>query len=157
MIIDNLFLRQMTKEDLSFVNSTRNISSTRKWLENNNEISLEDTKKWFLKNKPNWHVIFFKEKPVGYIRTSDDTKKSICVGCDIHPNFRRKGIARKSYSIFLESLYEEGYVNIWLDVFKENEPAYKLYESLGFIPIGSRIVREKIYVTMVHKRGEKIE
>ena len=146
-----IFLSPMNEEDLEFVNSTRNFKSTRKWLENNELISLEATKCWYENNKPKWLIISFNSKKVGYIRTSDDTKKSLCIGCDINPNYRRQGYAKQTYEILLKSLYAKGYVNIWLDVFEKNIPAISLYRKLGFKPINSRIVRGEKYITMVHE------
>lgn len=152
MNIDKIHLKPMTKNDLNFVNTTRNLFSTRKWLENNNEISLEDTVAWFERDTPRWYIIYLNEDRVGYIRTSDDTGKSLCIGCDIHPDYRRKGIAFRAYKLFMEELYKNGYVLIWLDVYAKNTAAYSLYDKLGFIPIGNRSNRDEAYVTMVHSR-----
>lgn len=151
-INNNIEIRPMSEDDLLFVNSTRNILSTRKFLENNKEISIEDTILWFNTKKPTWYIILYNTKKVGYIRTSDDTKKSICIGCDIHPDYRRKGIAEKSYLMFLKLLYNKNYVNIWLEVFEDNTPAIRLYKKLNFIIISSRKVRQKPCFLMVHKR-----
>jgi len=154
---DNITIRSMKKEDLVFVNNTRNIFSTRAWLENSNYITLEDTINWFDNKKPNWFIIEYNKTKIGYIRTSDKTNKSICIGCDIHPDFRRKGYAKKSYKIFIKHLYEKGYVNIWLDVFKDNIAAMNLYKQLGFTSIGSRNINQKEYITMVHTKRLSID
>lgn len=151
-INNNIEIRPMSEDDLLFVNSTRNFLSTRKFLENNKEISIEDTILWFNTQKPTWYIILYNTIKVGYIRTSDDTKKSICIGCDIHPDYRRKGIAEKSYLMFLKLLYNKNYVNIWLEVFEDNTPAIRLYKKLNFIIISSRKVRQKSCFLMVHKR-----
>jgi ribosomal protein S18 acetylase RimI-like enzyme len=151
-INNNIEIRPMSEDDLLFVNSTRNFLSTRKFLENNKEISIEDTILWFNTQKPMWYIILYNTIKVGYIRTSDDTKKSICIGCDIHPDYRRKGIAEKSYLMFLKLLYNKNYVNIWLEVFEDNTPAIRLYKKLNFIIISSRKVRQKSCFLMVHKR-----
>ena len=143
----------MKKEDLHFVNSTRNIPSTRLWLENNKEISIEETATWFLEKNPKWFIILLGGQKVGYFRTSDDTGKSVCIGCDIHPDFRRRGIAKRAYRLFINKLKTNKYVNIWLEVFKENKAAVNLYSKLGFVSIGERTVRGEIYLTMVHKWG----
>ena len=150
-------INPMVEKDLPFVNETRNIESTRRWLENDSIISLEDTVKWFREKKPHWYIISSNFVNVGYLRTSDDTGKSICIGCDIHPDFRRRGYATKAYRLLIGALIEKGYVNIWLDVFKENTPALNLYKNLGFIPIGDRIVRSKVYTTMVYMRSTSSE
>ena len=94
-------IREMAEADLKFVNSTRNILSTREWLENSGEISYEETLSWFRSKKPKWYIVSANSEPVGYLRTSDNTGKSMCIGCDIHPDHRRKGYAREAYQNFM--------------------------------------------------------
>jgi len=108
----NIEIKKASRDDFIFINNTRNIESTRKWLENNNTITIDETLDWFDKTNPNWYVIYYKNIKAGYIRTSDDTGKSICIGCDVHPDFRRKGIAFQAYNLILDQLIENGYVNI---------------------------------------------
>jgi len=155
LIENNLEMFPMKEEDLFFVNTTRNIPSTRQRLENDKIISIENTKKWFLEKSPKWFIISLDSKKVGYFRTSDDTGKSICIGCDIHPENRRMGIAKRAYILFLDYLASVGYTNIWLEVFRENIPAMNLYLKLGFLEIGERTAREEKYVTMVYNRCAK--
>jgi len=152
---NKLTLTKMQKEDLPFVNSTRNLDSTKLWLENNKTIDLESTCKWFENSNPNWYIIKVGSEKVGYVRTSDDTGKSLCIGCDIHPLHRRKGYAESCYKTLINDLFEKGYVNIWLDVFDKNIPAINLYTKLGFIPINSRLVRGENYTTMVYNNYGK--
>jgi ribosomal protein S18 acetylase RimI-like enzyme len=151
---NNIEIKPVKEEDLIFINTTRNIFTTRKFLENNKKISLKDTIVWFNKKKPKWYIILFNNKKVGYIRTSDDTGKSVCIGCDIHPRYRRMGIAKKSYLMFIKYLYNKNYVNIWLEVFKYNTPAFNLYKKLNFVVISYRNVRQMPYYLMVHKRKQ---
>jgi len=145
----NIEIKKASRDDFIFINNTRNIESTRKWLENNNTITIDETLDWFDKTNPNWYVIYYKNIKAGYIRTSDDTGKSICIGCDVHPDFRRKGIAFQAYNLILDQLIENGYVNIWLDVFKKNIPAINLYKKLNFKKICERKVNNEKYITMV--------
>lgn len=140
----------MKEKDLIFMNSIRNSDQTRFFLEDPRVFTLEETQAWFESKEPEWFIIEVEDQKVGYFRTSENTKKSICIGCDIDPGHRRKGYAKKAYNEFIKKLYSEGFVNIWLDVFRDNEPAINLYKSLGFIEVGSREVRSKDYVTMVH-------
>lgn len=145
----NIEIKKALRDDFVFINETRNIESTRKWLENNKLISLESTLEWFDKTNPVWYVIYCDNIKAGYIRTSEMTGKSICIGCDIHPDFRRKGIAYQSYCIILNQLINNGYVNIWLDVFEKNIPAIKLYKKLNFKKVCKRKVNNEVYTTMV--------
>lgn len=147
-----MILRDMEKEDLKFVNEIRNHNSTRFKLKNPELISLEATLEWFDNKKPAWKIIEVNKEKVGYLRTSADSGESICIGCDIHPEKRRKGFAEKAYVSFMKSLYRDGYLIVWLEVFRDNVPAFKLYKKLGFIEIGSREVNNREYVAMVHRR-----
>lgn len=145
----NINIKKANRDDFVFINKTRNIESTRRWLENNKFITLKSTLEWFDKSAPDWHIVYSDNTKVGYIRKSDDTGKSVCIGCDIHPDHRRKGIAFHAYQILINQLINEGYVNIWLDVFEKNIPAIKLYEKLNFKKVCKRKVNNEIYVTMV--------
>ena len=145
-----LALRKMQRKDLEFVNNIRNHNTTRSMLENNNIISYSDTLSWFLNSSPDWLIIEDKKEKVGYIRTSDDTGNSICIGCDIHPEKRRMGYAFYAYKLVIENLYTKKYSVLWLKVFEKNIPAVNLYEKLGFKTSGSEISRGEKYLTMIH-------
>ena len=79
-------LRPLTENDLPFLLEVRNDKSTRQFLENDSMFTLKESLKWFRDNQPKWFVIKMDTTSVGYIRTNGDE-----VGCDIHPNFRKKG------------------------------------------------------------------
>jgi ribosomal protein S18 acetylase RimI-like enzyme len=55
------------------------------------------------------------------------------------PDFRRRGIARRLVQAGLELARQKGARTIMLDVFSQNIPAYRLYESLGFSHIASGV------------------
>jgi len=75
---------------------------------------------------------------VGYIRTNGDE-----VGCDIHPNFRKKGYAKMAYELYLQ---DKNYASLW--VFEDNF-AVKLYKKLGFTSTeNSKMVRKRNYIKM---------
>ena len=102
-------IRKIQESDLPFVNSVRNHESTRSRLKNTNEISLEKTYKWFESEKPPWKIIEVGGKSVGYFRFSHDTGETICMGCDIHPDFRRRGHAKEAY---IKEIDSEGQTEI---------------------------------------------
>jgi GNAT superfamily N-acetyltransferase len=136
-------LKPLTKEDLPFLLEVRNNESTRKYLENDSVFNLEQCTKWFNDTQPKWYIILNKEEQkVGYLRTNDDE-----VGCDIHPNYRRKGYARLAYNEYLK---DKDYATLW--VFEDNF-AINLYESLGFKTYGEfKMVRSRKYVYMIYKK-----
>ena len=114
-------LRPLVESDLEFLLEVRNHPSTWGNLEDSSEFSLEDCKAWFKNTQPKWFIVEVNRYPVGYIRTNKDE-----VGCDIHPNFRRRGYARMAYELYLK---DKDYASLW--VF-ENNFAKKLYKALGF-------------------------
>jgi len=53
-------------------------------------------------------------------------------GTGIVPNCRRQGISRKIFDFILPILREDNIEQYLLEVISENEPAVRLYQSLGF-------------------------
>ncbi len=51
----------------------------------------------------------------------------------VHPDFRRRGIARQLTLKALQHLKEKGVRSVWLQVRDDNPAAYHLYLSLGFV------------------------
>jgi len=153
----NLVLRDMSEEDIEFVHFVRNHDMTRSFLKRSEEISFEETSLWFREKKPNWLIIESESKKVGYLRTSCDSGESICIGCDIHPSYRRMGYAESAYEQLIQRLYDKNYVLIWLEVFEDNNAAKKLYYKLGFIDLGYKVVDSRKYVTMAHVRQNLIK
>lgn len=145
-----ILIREITEDDLIFINEVRNDKETRKYLRNTDEISLNETLKWFRNSKPNWYIIEFEKRKVGYIRTSSDTKETICVGCDIHPNERKKGYARSAYNLILEKFYQTGYLLVWLEVFADNFKALSLYRSLNFKETYRYFLKDREAIIMTH-------
>jgi len=135
-------LRLLNKGDLPFLLEVRNDESTRKNLENDNIFNLESCEQWFENLKSPWYIIESDGEKVGYFRTNGDE-----VGCDIHPNHRRKGYARMAYEYYLN---DKDYASLW--VFEDNF-AKDLYKSLGFIPNGeTKKIRERNYIRMAYER-----
>jgi hypothetical protein len=131
-------LRPLTENDLPFLLEVRNDKSTRQFLENDSVFTLKESLKWFRDNQPKWFVIKMDTTSVGYIRTNGDE-----VGCDIHPNFRKKGYAKMAYELYLQ---DKNYASLW--VFEDNF-AVKLYKKLGFTSTeNSKMVRKRNYIKM---------
>jgi len=131
-------LRPLTENDLPFLLEVRNDESTRQFLEHDSKFTLKEVLKWFRDNQPKWFVIKMDTTSVGYIRTNGDE-----VGCDIHPNFRKKGYAKMAYELYLQ---DKNYASLW--VFEDNF-AVKLYKKLGFTSTeNSKMVRKRNYIKM---------
>lgn len=132
-----IYLKKMTQTDLPEVLRIRNDVRTRSFLHTNKEFTLEECKEWFLKMNPSWYCIWSgpKNQILGYIRTDrwDYENMTVQVGCDIAPEFRRKGYASEAYLHLLCILKVAGFKKVYLQVLKENLPAQNLYKKLGFV------------------------
>ena len=136
-------LKPLNKNNLRFLLLVRNIESTRTQLGNDTSFTIEECIDWFEKLEPSWLMIYNENsEAVGYMRLEGDT-----IGCDIHPDFRRKGYARLAYQKYLE---DTDYAELF--VFEDNH-AKKLYEELGFIETGEyEILRERRYLKMIYDK-----
>jgi hypothetical protein len=137
-------LIQLTEEYLEFLLEVRNHESTRQFLENNTIFDIEQCKNWFLTLNSPWYIIIIDNQPVGYIRTNGDE-----IGCDIHPNHRKKGYAKMAYLKLMENMS-----NATLWVFDDNF-AKELYLKIGFKKNGEqKIIRNKKYIKMIYYKKQ---
>ena len=89
-------LHRLEKKHLKWLLQIRNHQSTRSQLKNDNIFTLEECEKWFETLKSPWYIIIDEDLYwVGYFRTDGNV-----IGCDIYPNYRRRGYARKLTKIF---------------------------------------------------------
>ena len=131
-------LRPLLITDLPFLLEVRNHESTRINLENDSMFTLNECEKWFGSLKSPWYIIEINNYKVGYFRTNGDE-----VGCDIHPDYRKRGYAKIAYEIYLK---DKKYASLW--VF-DNNFAKQLYLNLGFKPTGNtKFIRERLYIHM---------
>ena len=140
-----VILVPLMEDDLEFLLEVRNDESTRNQLKDNTIYNLEECKEWFKNLNSFWFVICEQStlKRVGYFRTDGNV-----IGCDIHPNHRRKGYARAAYKKYLEETHRS---NLQLDVFEDNH-AKKLYEELGFKETGEvEFIRGRKYLKMIYE------
>jgi RimJ/RimL family protein N-acetyltransferase len=140
-----VILVPLMEDDLEFLLEVRNDESTRNQLKDNTIYNLEECKEWFKNLNSFWFVICEQStlERVGYFRTDGNV-----IGCDIHPNHRRKGYARAAYKKYLEETHRS---NLELDVFEDNH-AKKLYEELGFKENGEvQFIRGRKYLKMIYE------
>ena len=135
-------LIKLQEEHLPFLLEVRNDESTRSMLENDQVFTLEQCTAWFKSLTDPWYIIQNSaQEKVGYLRVKDNQ-----VGCDIHPQHRRNGYARKAYTEYLK---DKTYSELW--VFEDNF-AKHLYTSLGFKENGNfKIIRNRKYIEMIWK------
>jgi ribosomal protein S18 acetylase RimI-like enzyme len=144
----DISIRKLQKKDLNFLLEVRNSDNTRFFLENTNKFTYNECLEWFENKKPNWFIILYQNNLCGYIRTDNDDIKSISIGCDIHENYRNKGIAKTVYRYLLNYYKEKKYEYVWLYVFEFNLIAYNLYKKLGFVEENYKIIRNEKYIKM---------
>jgi RimJ/RimL family protein N-acetyltransferase len=127
--------RKMIESDLPFFSEVRNNCAI-EFLHDSRLFTLEQTLEWFQNTNPNYYIIEYNNNKIGYFRTSKHNveENSIYIGCDIHTDYRGKGLAYESYLKFIPFLYEEFNVNtINLEVLSTNIRAKNLYKKIGFI------------------------
>ena len=132
---EEISISPMEENDADFVLEIRNHETTLLYIHDQRSFTRNDFTEWYRMNKPEWYIVRKNNRPFGYFRTSNPNKKnhSICVGMDIHPGFRGKGLAKPAYAEFFKFLKSNGYENLSLEVLSHNFVARKLYEDLGFI------------------------
>jgi len=146
--MEKVVLAPLMENDLEFLLEVRNDESTRNQLKDNTIYNLEECKEWFKNLKSFWWIICKEEtfEKVGYFRTEGNV-----IGCDIHPNHRRRGYARAAYKKYFEI---SNRINLELDVFEDNH-AKKLYEELGFKETGEiEFIRGRKYLKMVYENRD---
>lgn len=135
-------IRPTIIEDIPNILSIRNDERTRIFLDDDRIFSVEEGLNWFKNINPIWYSIIENEVLIGYIRTFKENN-SICVGCDIHPDHRRKGHANHALNWIIVKSLNEGIDDIWLQCFEDNTKAISLYKRLGFIRTKNLITRGK--------------
>ncbi len=67
-------------------------------------------------------------------RMGNDKTRWYIAAVAVHPDYRRRGIARRLISRAIEHARAHGAQICILDVRTDNTPAYELYKSFGFVP-----------------------
>lgn len=148
--LDDYSLRPIEKKDLEWVRQLRNDESTWSQLGTFAFIYEATQKNWFdnLNNKKDKEYLIFaqgKEK-LGLVRLTeiDKTNRSMCVGGDIIPEFRGKGLSKIMYKLIFKLGFDTlGMNRLWLLVLESNEKAIHVYKTMGFIAEGKQ--REAIF------------
>jgi len=139
------FTFKLIKEtDLEFVNNLRNTYAF-EYLHDSRTFNLEQTKEWFTKTNPEFYIIEYLNKKIGYFRISNysEQNKNLYIGADIHPLFAGKGLGYGAYKDFIPFIFEKYDLHkISLEVLSNNSRAIHLYEKLGFKLEGTK--REEV-------------
>lgn len=129
-----LTFKQLSSTDIVFFTNVRN--SCAEYLHDDRKFEYWQVEDWFetLNSESNkYYIINLDDEPVGYFRLSNFTPTNCYIGCDIHSNYRGKGIAYAAYKIFIHKLFSENkYNKLFLEVLSTNTIAISLYLKLGF-------------------------
>ena len=121
----------MTTDHVSSVAGLEKLCFADPWSENsvaselNNPLSL-------------WLVALDGENVVGYIGSQTVMGETDMMNVAVHPEHRRRGIARALIEALVVALRERESSCLTLEVRASNEPAIALYSDLGFGEVGRR-------------------
>ncbi|MEK6582501.1 MAG: ribosomal protein S18-alanine N-acetyltransferase [Nitrospirota bacterium] len=134
--MEGLIIRELLEHDLPEVVGIENISFTTPWSEILffNEI---------YKQRSIAKVGIIEEarsvqRVVGYICANYVADEGHILNLAVHPDFRRKGIAKTLVENILEELKETDCRFLYLEVRASNNTARELYEGFGFSVVGTR-------------------
>lgn len=85
-----------------------------------------------------WLVALDGETVAGYVGSQSVLDGADMMNVAVHPDYRRKGIARELVTGLMNALVEKGVKSLALEVRVSNAPAIALYEQLGFQQVGLR-------------------
>jgi RimJ/RimL family protein N-acetyltransferase len=136
-----VYIRSIEEGDLQFLAECRNAMSTWKYLgtiDFTNKIKqLEWWKASSLDKSKSYFILcsFADDTRIGFVRMDeiDHFNKSIRIGGDIHPDFRKQGWGTRMYHLLLNYCFDQLNMHrVWLFVLHYNDKAIGLYEKMGF-------------------------
>ena len=130
---NQLKIRKVKFEDISFIYNLRNDRLTRLSSLNNKKISFENHKIWFLKNWNSFFYIFIvKNKSAGYVKLKKDNNIFL-LNYALHNHFRGKKYSHKMILLLISEL-EKQFKNIHIKavVKKKNFRSLRNLQSINF-------------------------
>ena len=85
-----------------------------------------------------WLVALDGETVAGYVGSQSVEGEADMMNVAVHPEHRRRGIARMLINELTDALAKQGVHSLALEVRSSNAPAIALYEQLGFSQVGRR-------------------
>lgn len=138
----NLVYEELRVKDLEWARELHNDPEVLRMLTDPREVDEEQQRSWFkrlLETSSSSRVVVKDPNKdgakIGLIRIDslDHNNKSVCIGLDIHKDFRGKGYAKRIYwDLFALYFKVMGFNRIWLLTAEYNETAIALYTKLGF-------------------------
>jgi len=130
-----LIIEKMGLDDISQILEIEKISFPTPWHSYIFELELKKPRTLQLVSK-------FGDQVTGYIISWMMYDEIHILNVAVHPDFRRKGIARRLLSEVMEYFYPRGARSVILEVRMNNKAAQNLYESMGFRTLR---IRKKYY------------
>ena len=115
---------------------------------NNLDDSKEGIEKFLIHN-PNTCFVAEENCIVGAIMVGNDGRRGYIYHTAVHPNYRRRGIARQLVETVLTVLDELKIHKVALVVFKRNTEGNRFWETLGFSTREDLIYRNQARTEMV--------
>lgn len=128
----NVYIRKMTVEDIPAVVELDQISFSLPWPERSFRFELTDnpaSRCW---------VAETDGRVVGMLVTWLFVDEAHIANIATHPDYRRRGIARKLLSYTLQSAMREGAQSSFLEVRESNLAAQEMYRKFGYVEVGRR-------------------
>lgn len=85
-----------------------------------------------------WLVAKDGDTVLGYVGSQSVLDEADMMNLAVRETVRRQGIARLLVLSLCRRLHEKGVMSLTLEVRDSNEPAIRLYSSLGFLQVGRR-------------------
>lgn len=79
-----------------------------------------------------------RREPAAFLLLRSVAEEAEIISIAVARKYRRKGLALALLNMALDELYDEGILELHLEVDEKNKAAVKLYEGLGFEVVGTR-------------------
>lgn len=131
MTANNVIIREMCADDITFVaeNEKKNFSTP--WREADLTKALDHPTELF-------YVATLKAKRVGYIGLMLSLDSADILNVCVVDEYRGRGVATKILSFVLDQLSDRGIDKVFLEVRQSNLSARALYEKFGFVYLNKR-------------------
>ena len=142
-----MIIRKMTIEDYDAVYSL--------WMScvgmglNNLDDSKEGIDKFIQRNPDTCFVATNDALVVGVIMVGNDGRRGYIYHTAVHPDYRKKGIAKQLVDAAMNELLALGIIKVALVVFDRNETGNAFWESQGFIVRNDLVYRNKSLADIV--------
>ena len=110
---------------------------------NNLDDSKEGIEIFLHRNPDTCFVALEADKIVGVIMVGSDGRRGYIYHTSVHPDHRKKGIARKLVNRAVEALEQIGIHKVALVVFERNEAGNLFWEKMGFSVRNDLVYRNK--------------